>query len=122
MQHKEDDLQKMVFKYLGMQYPNVLAHHSPNGGKRNFREAARFKAQGVKPGCPDILIFKQVNKKTASGVEYYPCGIAVELKIKPNKPNPEQLDFQEQLRRQGWITKVCYTFDEAKFEIDSYLS
>ena len=34
----------------------ALLHAIPNGGKRNPREAANLKAQGVKAGVPDICL------------------------------------------------------------------
>lgn len=35
---------------------HALFFHIPNGGKRFLREAARLKAMGVMPGCPDIAL------------------------------------------------------------------
>ncbi len=37
-------------------YPElILLHHIPNGGLRNKTTAKRLKAEGVKPGVPDIF-------------------------------------------------------------------
>ena len=33
-----------------------LLHAIPNGGKRDIRTAAMLKAEGVKPGVPDICL------------------------------------------------------------------
>lgn len=54
--HKEDDLQIACVKWFKYQYPNILIHHSPNGGRRNLIEAKRFKDMGVKSGFPDLFI------------------------------------------------------------------
>jgi hypothetical protein len=35
---------------------NILYYHCPNGGKRSYAEACKFKAMGVKAGVPDICI------------------------------------------------------------------
>ncbi len=35
---------------------NIPRHHSPNGGKRNWKEAVKFKRMGVSAGFPDIFI------------------------------------------------------------------
>lgn len=44
---------KAVFqiKQLGLE-----VHHSPNGGRRDAREGAKFKAMGVSAGFPDLII------------------------------------------------------------------
>ncbi len=36
--------------------PGVVSWHTPNGGKRDGREAKRFKEMGVEPGIPDYFI------------------------------------------------------------------
>jgi hypothetical protein len=118
---KEDALQIAVATYLNLQYPNVLWCHVPNGGSRNAIEGAKFKKMGVKPGVSDILIF-EFKEAGWDGRHFSVCGLAIELKIKPNKPTPEQLNFMERLRNQNWVTGICYTFDEAKLAIDTYLT
>ncbi len=110
--HLEGDLQMAVAKYLRLQYPDILWFHTPNEGKRRFLEAVRLKKMGVLSGVSDILIF-QANK------DY--VGLAIELKIKPNSITPSQRNFQRLIMHQGWACSVCYTFEEAKKEIDNYL-
>ncbi len=58
MRHEEEALQMQCVKWFEMSYPAFkgLLHHSPNGGKRNLREAARFKAMGTRAGFPDLAL------------------------------------------------------------------
>lgn len=106
----EAQLQAVVMRYLAYQYPKVLAIHVPNEGKRSKFTA---KKMGIKAGVPDVLIFD-------SGKE---CnGLAIELKVRPNSLTPRQLLFLQKLSDRGWRMRVCYSFDEAKKEIDDYLT
>lgn len=90
----------------------LLWCHVPNGGRRNRVTAARMKAEGVKPGVPDVLIFtRPPGAPEASGV-------AVELK-KPRtrtaagRVRPEQQDWLEGLESEGWLCCVAYGWHEA---------
>lgn len=56
MNHTEDDLQRAVVATLALS-PDLRAVAVPNGGKRNVREASRMKAQGVRAGVSDLLVF-----------------------------------------------------------------
>lgn len=58
MNHPEHELQKSCVKWFRLQYPEYtnLLFAIPNGGKRNAREAARLKAEGVTPGVPDLFL------------------------------------------------------------------
>lgn len=56
MNHPEDDLQRAVVSTLALS-PELRAIAVPNGGKRNIREAARLRAQGVRAGVSDLLVF-----------------------------------------------------------------
>lgn len=111
--HLEDDMAVSVATYLKLVYPKVLFSHIPNGGKRNLIEAVKFKRMGVRKGVPDFLIFETNNPHVR--------GIAIELKVKPNKPSPEQIEVMEQLRKLKWAAHICYSFDEAKGLIDQNL-
>lgn len=108
MRHPEDDLQKAVAQLLDLL--GWLWWHTPNGGKRSAREAARLKAMGVKAGVPDVLIFERTNTG---------FGCAIELKIKPNKPTVEQLATMEALRGRGWQATVCHSMDEVMMTINA---
>ena len=113
MRHLEDDMAMSVATYLKLQYPKVLFTHSPNGGKRNAREGARFKRMGVKRGMVDFLIFDSNNPHIR--------GVAIELKVKPNKCTPEQVEVIEQFKTLKWAAYVCYSYDEAQQVIDKHL-
>lgn len=54
MRHLEDKLQKAILTYFDYKYPQykLLLHHSPNGGKRNAIEAAKFKQMGRSSRIP----------------------------------------------------------------------
>jgi len=120
----EDHLQMQVMQYLKLQYPNILAVHIPNEGKRSLFERWKSKILGIKRSMPDLLIFKRIKfPLDIMTNEYYEhSGLAIEFKIKPNKPTYEQLRILGYLQEEGWDTKICYTFDEAKEIIDFYLT
>jgi hypothetical protein len=109
---KEDWLQIATKEYLDEQYPKILYTHIPNEGKRSAFERYKAKRSGMRAGMPDIMIFAQ---------RLSFAGLAIELKIKPNKPSVKQLDILERLSSEGWLAYVCYDFDGVKKMIDAYL-
>lgn len=129
--HPEDDLQIKVAEYINSQYPDILWCHPPNGGYRNVWEAIRFNKMGVLKGLSDVIIFEEKTRKREEYIDEFGGkelieetvynGLAIELKIKPNKPTTEQVDFQQKLSKRGWLCKICYDFESAKQEIDDYL-
>lgn len=107
-----DWFEKVINKYPGIE----LAFHPPNGGKRNAREAARFKRQGVKAGVCDIVI-------PVAKCGYH--GLFIELKApKPYKSSvsKKQRDFIAGVNEQGNLGVVRYGFDEVKSTIENYWS
>jgi hypothetical protein len=113
MKALEDKLQIACAKYLALQYPNMLWHHTPNGGSRNAIEGAKLKRMGTKPGVADILILEQNKSFT---------GLAIELKCGKNKPTPEQVEFLNRVKRRGWEAKVIYNIDDFIKVVDEYMS
>lgn len=89
-----------------------LLYAIPNGGSRHRLEAANLKRQGLKAGVPDICLA-------------YPCGVYhglyIELKVGKNKPSDLQKEWLNNLRAAGYMTAVCYGFQEAKDMIEKYL-
>lgn len=101
-------------RYNEMRCPELkLLHHIPNGGRRDKKEAARLKAQGVKAGVPDL--FLPVPRQGFHG-------LYIEMKYGENKTTQSQRFWLEELKKQGFKTVVCYRADAAIKEIDEYMS
>ena len=100
--------------YNRIKYPELeLMYHVPNGGGRNLIEAAHLKAQGVKPGVPDICLPVPNIKYTALYIELKRC--------KGGKVSEEQRGWITALNRVGCRAVVCHGWDEAREEIERYL-
>ena len=94
-------------------YPELeLMHHIPNGGKRNAREAASLKRQGVKAGVPDICLPVPKGK-------YH--GLYIELKVGKNKTSSAQNNWISKLKEQNYCVEVCYGWRAAQEVIEKYL-
>ena len=122
---KESDLQKATAKWLKLAYPNLLAFHVPNGGKRPVTTLVRrdgvkqvhlvgadLKAQGVRPGVPDWIILQP-----AGGYH----GLLVELKGKTGKLTQEQLIFLAVADAIGYKCKVARSLEEFQDIVINYL-
>lgn len=112
--HEEDDLQRNVVRWFDLQYPQyrLRLHHSPNGGKRNAIEAAKFKQMGVRAGFPD-LVFLVPNR-------FYPF-MGIELKTKTGKQSEHQKKYQREFEHIGARYVICRSIDEFKKIINNYL-
>ncbi|MFA5234166.1 MAG: VRR-NUC domain-containing protein [Sulfurimonas sp.] len=110
----ETHLQIQCILYMKFKYPNVLVHHSPNESRRSTYERWFVSLFGIKSGCPDILIFK--------GVDKIFCGLAIELKYGKNKTTDNQNKFLNQLSENGWQVNVIYTIEDFIFIVDNYLN
>lgn len=112
----EDEEQIAVMSWARLnevRFPALrLLHHIPNGGKRGKREAAIFKAMGVKAGVPDLFM---------------PCpkskwhGLYIEMKALDGKPSQKQKDMAKLLVREGYCVKFAYGADEAIKILENYL-
>lgn len=106
------------------QYPELrLLHASLNGAKLPYKrnqkggryssEASKLIDEGLKSGVPDLSL------PVARGGYF---GLYIEMKVKPNKPTPAQLDFINLLNEQGYRAVVCYGSDEAIGTLIDYLN
>ena len=90
-----------------------LMHAIPNGGKRDIRTAAMLKAEGVKPGVPDIFL------PVSRGGKH---GLYIELKRrKGGTVSKAQEAWIRALMHQGYVCTVCHGWDAARDEIMNYL-
>ena len=109
--------QMLVFQWADWmrgRWPELaLLHHIPNGGSRNPVEAARLKAQGVKPGVPDLCL-------PVSRGGYH--GLYIEMKRQfGGRVSDEQKAWIADLIAQGYRVTVCRGAEEAIEELKSYL-
>ena len=117
MRYIEDRIQEGCVTWFDLQFPELsrLLHHSPNGGKRNAREGARFKALGTRAGFPDLILL-------------YPAGgyhaLLIEMKTKQrgSGQSESQKNYQQLVERYGYKYIVCRSFDEFRNAIINYLS
>ncbi len=95
-------------------YPELaLLHHIPNGGRRDTKEAASLRRQGVKAGVPDLCL-------PVARCGYH--GLYIELKVGKNRQTAAQKEWQTALNEQGYLSVVCYGWFDARDMIEQYLS
>lgn len=90
-----------------------LLFHIPNGGKRNIREAAKFKKLGVLRGVPDLFL------AVACGGFH---GLWIEMKKTKGQISKEQRHMLRDLEAGGYRVAVCYSWLEAQAVILEYCS
>ncbi len=120
MIHHESQHQRAVVEWASM-----ASHHHisgkigdyliaiPNGGRRGEVEAAILKAEGVKAGVSDLFL------AIPMGAFH---GLWIEMKIKPNKVTDSQVAWITRMASVGYAAIVCWSCDEAREAIISYLN
>lgn len=114
----ETQEQQALFQWAEMmstRWPELkLLYHIPNEGKRSRKAGARLKAEGLRPGVPDICL-----PVARSGNH----GLYIELKrVKGSRVTQDQIQWIEELLKQGYAAAVCRGCDEAIGMIERYLS
>jgi hypothetical protein len=95
------------------QYPALRwFHHIPNGGARSKAAAGKLKAEGTKRGISD---YSWPHPRGG----YH--GLYIELKAPGGRPTPEQNEFLEFAREQGFRAEVAVGWEAAKDLIEEYL-
>lgn len=88
--------------------------HIPNEGTGSAVRGKIQKQQGLRPGCPDLML-------TAAVGPYH--GLFVEMKrTRRGVPSAEQRVFHARLQERGYAVHVCYGADEARLAIKTYLN
>src|SRR3990167_9133604 len=101
----------------GLDYRTLIA--IPNGahlaGSSKLRgfKMFRMKAEGFRPGAPDLCL--------AVARRHY-FGLFVEMKAADGQAKPHQREYHAVLRAQGYRVEVCRGFDEARRVIEEYLN
>lgn len=114
---KEGEEQAALMSWARMQswrWPELaLLFHIPNGGARSKSEAARFKAEGVKAGVPDLFL-------PVPRGEWH--GLFIELKRQAGgRLSDEQKEWIPALQAQGYRVEVCKGWEAAAELLKNYL-
>ena len=117
----EHDDQAALIEWARMneaQLPGVdLLHSIPNGGGRTPRQAATLKAEGVLAGVPDLFL-------PIARHDFH--GMYIEMKTINNGrktyPTAEQREMHTRLSGEGYLVRVCWTWEEAAEWIERYLN
>lgn len=109
----EHDHQVAFFKWLSMQKLDgvELVHATPNGGQRHPAVAAKLKAEGVRPGVPDVSW-----PAPRGGF----VGLAIEFKFGDGNPSKEQRERIDRLQKEGWCVAVCWSWQAAARLVQGY--
>ncbi len=104
--------QRAVVEYCDLK--GIPVFHIPNGGYRNKAEAAHLKAQGVRPGVPDLCV---------PVARYGYHGLYIEMKAKKNgRASAYQQRWLALLRENGYCAYVCNGADAAIKLLDQYMT
>jgi len=112
IKQSESHLQQQCIKWMQYQHSNIVFFHVPNGGKRNVREAVRFKREGVISGVADIIILRPNKTKH---------GLLIELKTKIGKQSMEQKEFQKKVEQFNYKYSICKSLDEFMKVVSDYV-
>jgi len=85
----------------------------PNGGFRSRKTAATMKREGVEAGVPDTLCLHPARTF---------AGLAVEFKVKWNKPSEYQKEWLNRLAKNGFYTIVCWSLMDAQKAVCKFYS
>ena len=112
--HAEDDLQMQCVRWFRLQFPQLarLLHHSPNGGRRDAREGARFKQMGTQAGFPDLILLV-----AAKGYH----ALFIELKSATGRQEASQKEYQALVEAQGYRYVIVRTLDQFRAAVNEYL-
>lgn len=114
----ESKIQVAFHRYMRFKYPKVMSFAIPNGffaGKNGIAHAVRMKAEGMMKGMPDYWILAPSHCGSF-------CGLVIEFKANGNKPSVEQRNYLEYLNTNGFRAVVCYSCDEAVYEVERYVN
>jgi hypothetical protein len=82
-------------------------------GTRTEKHGAYLKAEGRKPGVPDVWL-------PIPRPPY--AGCVIEMKVKPNRPTDVQRTWLVALEEAGWRVHVCYDWTAARDALLDYIA
>jgi len=109
--------QQCLFRWAQLQtnaHPELrLLYHVPNEGKRSRAQGGRLKAEGLRPGVPDICL-------PVPRGRYH--GLYIELKrLQGGRVERSQHEWLDALTDQGYVAVVCKGWEAAAKVLLEYL-
>jgi hypothetical protein len=110
IRHIEHDEQVQFFIYMRILEDEGIteagmAFAVPNGVRvASIKTAKRAVNEGMRAGIPDILIPVARDKRH---------GLAIEMKIPPNRSTAKQKEWQQKFRMWGWEVAECHSAKHA---------
>jgi len=92
----------------------------PNAAKRSPRTGSAMKAEGLRPGCPDLMLAVPMRTEQHGRVPLF-HGMFCELKATDGKARDNQIDYADVLRKAGYNCVIVYGADEAIRAIKAYV-
>ena len=105
-ERQEQVLVAKLLDHLGLLWCHVPNEGHGRRGKEGAIRGARLRAEGLKSGVPDVLVFDPCKREGR-------VGLAIELKrVKGGRVSEDQKRWLEELEKRGWVCRVCKGFDE----------
>lgn len=97
----------------------VRIWHCPSGGLRTKREAALFRAMGVLPGIPDILIWGPLGKTYAMEVKR-PAAKSLFARTKAGTLSAAQKEMRDWMHEMHFPVAVVTSIDDARRAVEEW--
>ena len=104
IKQSESAIQKSCVRWFDLQYPQCIIFAIPNGGRRDKREAAKLKAEGVRKGVHDLFIVSPSGNESK--------GLFIEMKTQTGRLSNEQRAFGICVSMDGYNCAVARSLDE----------
>lgn len=109
----EDDEQRQLIQWCRTKPELQFLFHIANENTSGIKWGVRNRQLGVKSGVPDLML-----PIPAGGYH----GLFVEMKTRRGKVSDNQQKWIDALNTFGYRAVVCYGWEAAKNEIESYLA
>lgn len=105
MKHTETQIHIAIVHWIKTVSPSTVFWHTPNGGLRSKREAAKLRAMGTLPGVPDLILICEPPG---------PCLAFLEIKAPGAYLSFEQRSFRHAVEGMGAPYWVVRSIDEVR--------
>ena len=112
-QHQAAVIEWWSWAHNGHGLPEFALFAVPNAGAGAQRgQAGKMKAEGARPGIPDLLL--PIGRRGR-------MGLAIEMKSETGRISIQQTEVMAWFRSIGWQVEVCRSADAAIAAVQQYL-